>query len=465
MKSLSLFLFLWAIILQAGAQSRETSFNDAFTRLLKDPDLKHATVSLLVKDLKSGKVITKTNVETGLAPASTQKVITASTALALLGKNFKFPTKVGYRGVLHGGKLIGDIIIRGSGDPTLGSWRYASTREDKVIGEIISALSQFGINEISGHVLVDESGFEDEVIPDGWIWQDVGNYYGAGAQSLNWRENQYDLYLKSGNTIGGPVQIAGTRPETVFGLRLRSLLKAAREGSGDNSYIYLPMYEDSGNVRGTIPVNQKKFSVSGSMPHPAQQLAITVESALKKKSFEQIVKDYPAEPEAPLDSINFFYTYDSPTLDSICYWFLQKSINLYGEALLKTLGKKFGKSGSTAEGVKVVQDFWKKQGIDDYALNMIDGSGLSPQNRITTNDLVNVMVFARQQAWYPSFFDGLPLINGIKMKSGSINGVLSYTGFIKNSSAEYVFAFIINNYIGSGGAMRKKMWDLLDKLK
>ena len=450
------------------AQSQISKFNTAFDKMISGDDLKHATVGLLVVDLKSGKAVFEHNSQTGLAPASTQKVITATTAYQLLGKDFKYETTVGYSGKISDGVLDGDIIIRGSGDPTLGSWRYTAAKEGKVIADIVKALSQQGIHEISGHVLVDESIFDGSVIPDGWIWQDIGNYYGAGARSLNWRENQFDLYLKSGSGVGSNVAITGTKPAFVQGLRLISELNAGPAGSGDNAYIYLPMFENTGYVRGTIPVNQNNFSISGTMPHPGAQLAITLEAVLKKKTASEVAMENATGPSSipnannqlPLD-VKTIYTIYSPTLDSICYWFLQKSINLYGEALLKKLGKKFGKEGSTAEGVKVIQNFWKQRGIGEYALNIIDGSGLSPQNRITADDLVKVMQFAKKQSWFKDFYEDLPVYNGIKMKSGSINGVLSYTGFVN----DYVFAFIINNYDGSGTAMRKKMWALLDVLK
>ena len=80
--------------------------------------------------------------------------------------------------------------------------------------------------------------------------------------------------------------------------------------------------------------------------------------------------------------------------------------------------------------------------------------------------LVSVLQYAKKQLWFSSFYDALPLINGIKMKSGSISGVVSYTGFIKSKSGkEYTFAFIINNFYGSSNDVRKKMWALLDLLK
>ena len=148
------------------------------------------------------------------------------------------------------------------------------------------------------------------------------------------------------------------------------------------------------------------------------------------------------------------------------YWFLKKSINLYGEAILKTIGYEKAKNGTTDAGVKVVRDFWKSSGIEKTALKIIDGSGLSPANRVTTTALVTVMQYAKDKDWFPVFYNCLPEINGIRMKDGYINGVRSYTGFVKSKEgAEYTFSFILNNFDGSPTTVREKMWKVLDLLK
>ena len=161
-----------------------------------------------------------------------------------------------------------------------------------------------------------------------------------------------------------------------------------------------------------------------------------------------------------------FYTHTSPPLDSIMFWFLKKSINLYGEALVKTIGYEKAKTGTTDAGIKVIRDLWKEKGIERSALKIIDGSGLSPANRVTTQALVTVMQYAKGRDWFSSFYYALPEINGIKMKDGYINGVRSFTGYIKNKAGvEYTFSFIINNFDGSASAVREKMWKVLDILK
>ncbi len=460
-----LFLLLTLLqFFQTEAQTITTAFNAAFDKFQRDPSFKHATIGLYVINTSTGEVITNKNLQMGMAPASCQKVITASAAFGLLGHNFTYKTSLAYNGKIEDGVLKGDIIIKGSGDPTLGSWRYDGTREENIISLFKNAISQQGIHEITGHVYADESLWKGEVTPDGWIWQDIGSYYGAGARAINWRENQYDLFLKSGNNIGDSVEITGTKPIFIEELQLKSMATAAKKESGDNAYIYFPLDKKYGYVRGTIPVNENKFSISGAMPHPARQLALTLEAAFKNMPIEVIAKEN--EVANMPDSIHIFYTYASPPLDSIVYWFLKRSINLYGEALIKTLGFEKTSTGTTDSGVSVIKNFWKDKGIEPSALNIMDGSGLSPGNRVTPASLVTALEYAKKQKWFSSFYNALPEINGIKMKSGSIGGVVSYTGYIKGKKGdEYTFAFIINNFDGAGSEVRKKMWKLLDILK
>lgn len=461
--------YILSILLVASvpvfAQPINGVFNSAFTKFAGDPDLKHATIGLFVVNTKTGKPVTEVNIQTGLAPASTLKTITSATAYALLGKDFTYKTTLSYTGTIENGVLNGDIIIKGNGDPTLGSWRYAKTGEKAIIDSFKNAISQAGINAITGRVIVDEGLWKGEITPDGWTWQDLGSYYGAASRPVNWRENQYDLILKSGNKLNDSVNIVGTVPSYIAGLNLRSAAVAAAKGTGDNAYIYYPQNFSWGYVRGTIPMGESNFKISGSIPHPGEQLAITLESAIKNIPITEIAKTYSEEGQTDKNE-KLFYTYESVGLDSISYWFLKKSVNLYGEAFMRTLSYQLANSGETAKGIKVMQDFWQKQNIFPYALNIQDGSGLSPSNRITAKTLVEVLLYTKKQDWFASYFDGFPVINGIKMKSGSIKDVVSYTGFIKSKTGdEYVFAFIVNNYNGGGNAMRQKMWKLLDVLK
>src|SRR3569833_1068516 len=185
------FLF-WCEI--ANAQTLQSRLQTAFNRLATDSQCKYASVSLTVLDVKTGQTIFAANPNMGLATASTLKTITSITAFNILGKDFRYQTQFGYTGTIDSnGTLNGDIIIKGSGDPTLGSWRYEGHHENDILNLMVAALRKAGIKKVNGRIIGDDSVFGSQSIPNGWIWMDLGNYYGAGTSALTWRENQFDI--------------------------------------------------------------------------------------------------------------------------------------------------------------------------------------------------------------------------------------------------------------------------------
>ncbi len=413
-----------------------------------------------------------------MAPASTQKIIIAATAFELLGKDYHYKTELGYDGKIKNSNLVGNLYIIGKGDPTFGSWRYNNTSEKTIFEKFSESLVSNNIKHIDGYTIPISQNWETQFTPDGWIWQDIGNYYGAGASGFIWRENQFDLKLKSSNKIGSHVRIVGTTPE-LFEVKLISELKSAEKKSGDNAYIYLPPYSSQGFIRGTIPINEDSFKISGSIPNPGKQFVYSLLLNLSEKiansgfiiesleKFTQhIYPDFINDESVDLSALKTIYTHYSPSLDSIIYWFLQKSINLYGEALIKTFAYEKKGFGATDSGVVIVKDFWKQKGLDPEELNIKDGSGLSPQNRVTTHAEVEVLKYAKQKSWFPYFFNALPGYNGMKIKSGTINDVKGFCGYhTSGDGTQYIFSFVVNNYSGSSPGIVTKMFKVLDVLK
>lgn len=443
----------------ALSQSVSGKLASAFKAFQDDPQLRNGMASLYVMDAKTGKVVYEQNGLLGLAPASTMKVITSASAYELLGEDFQYKTKFG----LHKAGEEASLLIVPDGDPTFGSWRWNTTKEDVVLKEITQALQKQGVKAISS-VVLDNEAWDEETVPDGWMWQDIGNYYGAGPAKLNWRENQYDVILRSGKKIGDPVTIVAMTPE-IKGYKLRSEVTSAASGTGDNAYIYFPLNGATGTIRGTIPINESRFKISGAMPDASEQFVSTLQESLVGAGIKSPGKAV-AGAKAPSAKYTVFYTVASPSLDSIIYWFNRKSVNLYGEALVKTIAARNGGAGSTDKGVELIKKFWKQQGIPDTELDIVDGSGLSPLNRVTTHAQVRVLQHARKQPWFDGFYASLPLYNGMKMKSGTIRGVKGFTGYHKGKDGnEYVFAFLVNNYNGSSRALVQKMYRVLDVLK
>lgn len=461
-------LIIWAIGLQivfilffsstAYSQNITQKLQQAFSKFEKDSQLSHAISSLYIIDALTGEVVFDKNSRVGVAPASTQKVITAATALAVLGRDFKYVTRF----AIDPDPKSHTLYIIPSGDPTLGSERWEYTKAEKIMNDIISGLME-NSRKINTIVINNKNRDLDE-IPDGWVWQDIGNYYGASAQKLNWRENQYDVLLRSGKNIGDPVSILGTNPK-LYGYHLFSNATSAAKETGDKAYIFFNLNDNSGIIKGTIPINENGFGISGALKSGMMQFA----GELAEKLFSTALAD--SLPKAEITGDNLPENYktihiiSSPSLDSIVYWFNQKSINLYGEALLKTISEKEKGFWKTDSGVAVIKNFWKQYGIDETEINIVDGSGLSPLNRVTAHSQVTLLKYARNQNWFNAFYRSLPIYNGMKMKSGTIKDVKGFTGFYSAGGKDYIFSFLVNNYNGPSTTLVRKMYTVLNVLK
>lgn len=467
LKHLTLALSISLLTLQGIGQTVEQKLDKAFQVLHSDPQAKYATTSLCVLDANTGKIIFARNENTGMATASTLKTITAATAYSLLGKDFRYQTTLAYSGKVINGVLQGDLIIIGGGDPTLGSFRYAQQKENMVLNQWVKAIKEAGITKIEGRIIGDDSAWGSSSTPEGWTWQDMGNYYGAAPSALSWRENQFDLKLRAGTRLNQPVTLTSVVPAMPY-LQVVNELTTGAQGTGDNAYAFLPPLSRIAYLRGTWGLGIQKTGISAALPDPAYDVAYRLQDTLKRVGIptgevttsRQLLAD-----KRPLPLVNQqLNTITSPSLSEIIYWFNKKSINLYGENLIRTLAWKAGKPASTANGVEELLSFWAKKGLDKNALNMIDGSGLSPANRVTTYAMATILFHAQKEDWYVDFYKSLPINNGMPIKSGSIKDVSAFAGYYTNAAGKkYIVVININNYTGNG--INRKLFKTLDALK
>lgn len=464
----TLTFLLLILSISAFSQTPARKLEQAFNNLLADPQTKYALTSLCVLDANTGQTIFAKNENIGAATASTLKTITSATAFALLGKDFQYQTTLAYSGSIDaGGTLHGSLIIMGGGDPTLGSWRYDSTKENLILNQWVTAVKQAGIKKIAGNVIGDDSLWGSQTTPDGWVWQDIGNYYGAGASALSWRENQFDLHLKA-NSANGSVTIQKVIPEMPY-LKIINELKAGAAGTGDRVYAYLPPLASTAYLRGTWALGISKPGISAALPDPAFDAAFRLQDTLRRigitaSAVPTTTRQLKAD-QQPLPPVTQkLSTISSPTLSQIIYWFNKKSVNLYGEHLLKTLAWKAGKEGTTKNGAAAVVSYWTGKGLDRDALNIIDGSGLSPGTRVTTSAMAGILFQCQKESWFADYYESFPENNGMKLKSGSINDVSAYAGYYTDSAGrKYIIVISINNYSGSG--ISRKLFKVLDALK
>ncbi len=458
MKKIGLAITCCLVVTFSSSQPINQKLQKAFQQFEKDPQLKYATSSLYVINSKTGKVVFEKNSRIGLAPASTQKIITSVTAFELLGKDFRYKTEFFKEG-------NSSLHVYGSGDPTLGSWRYPNTSDTAIFAPVMTKLKSAGTFDFNSLYLHD--AYDVKRIPSGWIYEDIGNYYGAGVAALNWHENQYDLYLTPGKKVGDPTSHL---LDTFYRHTFRYVTNNCRTGtvgSGDNAYVYFVPAQRDIFIEGTVAAGVKKFTISGADPDPVSSFSSALINYASLNGIS--IKDKLIDNGSKTDSFSkgdLFHIHYSPRLDSIIHWFNKKSINLYGEALVKTLAYERKGLASTDTGVAIIKKFWKARGLDENELNISDGSGLSPQNRVTTYAEVEILKFAQSKSWFPYFSKSLPEFNGMTMKSGTIKDVKSFCGYHKSKDGtEYIFSFLVNNYNGSTAQLINKMYKVLDVLK
>jgi D-alanyl-D-alanine carboxypeptidase/D-alanyl-D-alanine-endopeptidase (penicillin-binding protein 4) len=468
-KKIALFFPILLFTSICLGQTTAQKLAKAFQQLQQDKQAESALSSVCVLDAQSGEVIFASNEHIGLATASTLKTITSATAFYLLGVDFSYDTQLAYTGQINSdGVLNGDIYIIGAGDPSLGSSRYEQNNADRLLKNWTEAVKKLGIKKINGQIIADDSAFGSASVPTGWIWQDIGNYYGAGGNSLCWQENQFDIKLKPGSKAGDSVQILAV--DSIYPrLKIVNELKTGTIGSGDQAYAFLAPYTQIAYLRGTWGLGIAKNGISLSNPDPASHLAHLFSKYLNHQGLSSTKPSTSSrllntEKSTQSAHKNIFYHSYSPTLAQIIYWFNKKSINLYGEQLLKTIAQKQGLSPSTENGAQALIDFWTARGIKQSALNVKDGSGLSPANRVSTYAMAQILYQAQKEPWFASYIRSFPEYNGMTLKSGNINDVTAYTGYYTNAAGKkYIAVININNY--TGNRISNKLFQVLNQLK
>ncbi|MGA9212944.1 D-alanyl-D-alanine carboxypeptidase/D-alanyl-D-alanine endopeptidase [Kaistella sp.] len=440
-------------------QNIAQNLDAATKKLLSSAPAYSSIISMYVAD-EDGNFIYENNGNVGLSTASTQKIFTAAAALETLGKDFQYVTTAYYSGTLSKGNLAGDLLITSTGDPTLGSWRYDGFQPENFKRKLIQSLKEKGISKISGDLIIDDSYFDFLTTPGGWPWNDMGNYYGAGVWGVNWRENQFDMQM-----IGGEIKKLNVDLPNVSWVNDIKI-----GGNSDQSLVFTAPHSDVAYINGTLP--SKAITVSSATPNPPLTLGQEIKNWLKESGIEFNGKvtstsqqKIDGEKISFASKSNLLFEYKSPTLDKIIFWFMRKSINFYGETLIKTLGKEKKNEGSFDAGISYLKSFWKSKGINPAMINFADGSGLSPQNYVSAKAEVQSLLYSKKQPWFKEFFDGFPTqANGMKLKSGTMKDTKSFAGYhTSKDGKKYVFAIIINNY--QGGNVSEALFQVLNVLK
>ncbi|MDW8302655.1 MAG: D-alanyl-D-alanine carboxypeptidase/D-alanyl-D-alanine-endopeptidase, partial [Bacteroidia bacterium] len=460
------------------ALAQHTGIKNYLNELKNDPDLKHAGISFYAIYAKDKKTIASLNPYLSLSPASAIKVITTSTAWGILGGDYQFETRIEYDGEIKSNVLEGNIYIVGTGDPTLGSDRIpGNLTAEKWIEKIVKAVQGAGIQKINGSIIADETYFQEDIIPRNWIWEDIGNYYGSPAFGINILENSYTLTFKT-EKQGTKAELLDCKPK-IPNLEFVNQMKVGPPNSGDQGFIFGSPYTYIRYLQGSLPENGGTYQIKGSIPDPplfaAQLLYQGLTAAgisITQKPTTSRITAMSVKPRVVL------YRHLSPSLKQIILHTHLKSINLYAEALLKTIGKKKFNIGSTEAGCKAITQYWESKGIDMKGTFINDGSGLSRSNGICAKTFVEILQVITTEAWFKDFYETLSisgkrgyemnmgpgtfLEGNAHLKGGYILRVCTYVGFMNDINGNLIcFAMLCNNYTCTITQMRKKWVDAM----
>lgn len=455
--------------------------------LLQAPYMRGASFSLVVKDVQEGRTVYSYDTDRLQSPASVLKTVATATALEILGEDYRYPTTLEYDGILENGTLEGNLYIKGSGDPSLGSSHFAPG-QNKFLSTWIAALQKAGIKHITGSVISDESIFDTEGVSIKWLREDMGNYYAPGSYGISIFDNMYKLSLQTGAAGTRPV-LKGTEPDIPF-IRFKNYLKTALVSS-DSAYIIGAPLDDVRYLYGVLPANREAYVLKGDIPDPALYLARYLTDQLQQKGIR--VDGSPSCYRIEVEENRWkkgerkeIVTTYSPTLREIASICNHVSHNLYADALVKTVGLQYKPRrnemiSSFGRGVQVVKEYWEKKGLDVFPLRMNDGSGLAPADKVSAGFMGELLVYmATESAVSDAFIASLPqagiegsvrnFLKGSKLqgkarlKSGGITGVRSYAGYITKDGKTYAVAVFSNNYSCSMSRMTGALEKLLLQL-
>lgn len=431
------------------------------------PSVRFGTLAVSVKRARDGQCLVGYQSGRSLATASTLKLITTATALAVLGPDYTYTTTLEYDGTIRDSVLTGNLYVRGSGDPTLGSGRFADYADaPTLLATWSAAVRGAGIKLIQGSVVGDGSIYTGQPTPDTWPWGDLGNYYGAGLYGLNINENLYRIFFRPGKTVGNPALVLRTEPPLPY-LTFANRVTTDAANTGDQVNIYTAPFSAQPDLTGQVPAGVNEFLVKGALPNPAYTVAFALNDRLVRDSITvsspSVAYHLGNGPKTTLKRTKLLDA-KSPLLTDIVRQTNFQSINLYAEGLLRTTALSLNKTvRSFNESVKAIEQYWRGKGINLDGFRPKDGSGLSTTGAVTADNMTGILAAMTTEKAFAPFYESIPVVGqsgtvrnlarntpaagNVRAKSGSIEGVRAYAGYFTASNGDLMcFSVMINRF-------------------
>lgn len=453
----------------------QQTFSKVVEKLLNQPEYRNATIGISIKDLKSGETVYDLNSDKLMIPASTLKLVTTASALEILGVDYRFETKLGYIGETEKNLLKGDLVLIGGGDPVLGSEYFQNHYFQNHFFEVWARkIKNAGITKINGNFVLDGSVYDSDGVPETWIWEDIGNYYGAGTNAFTVYDNMFRITFRSPNRSGKLTKIISIYPK-IEDLEITNKVLSSNTNS-DEAYVFGSPLDNTREIRGSIPKNRNAFTIKAAIHKPEKVLASEFLKYLAKEGvfisgkikFEKVNKK----------EFQTLYIQESPTLAEIVKVINFKSVNLFAEHLVLQIAAEKTGQGNRLKGIEIIKDFWKAQNIQTENIFIEDGSGLSHFNAISPVFFTELLLRMKNNNIFLNTLPGAGegtlsgfkkenfKKNSLKAKSGSMTRLKSYAGYLDTNSGEKLaFSIMINHYSGSNSKLTSEIENLLLQLQ
>jgi D-alanyl-D-alanine carboxypeptidase/D-alanyl-D-alanine-endopeptidase (penicillin-binding protein 4) len=464
-------LALCLIPVSLTAQSPLAQLQHDIDAVLSAPELERGFWGVLVKAVDRDETLYSRNATKLMMPASTMKVDTLAAAAEKLGWNHTFTTRVFTTGKIVDGVLQGDLIVVGSGDPSLDDWDGMATQ---LFADWATQLKAAGIQGIRGRIIGDDNLFDDDGYGFGWSWDDMARSFSASVSALQFNQGSVQLRIAPGRSIGSKAAI--TVVPDFSGLTIVNHLLT--EPAGATPSIVRRRLPGSSRLelRGTVPLRMRQIAETASVENPTLYFVTALRRALVADGID--VRG-PAVDIDDLDSppthnaASPLITYQSPPLSMLATTMMKLSQNLYAETLLKTIGidSVDHPTGTAEAGLAAVRSVIESWNIDPAGLIQADGSGLSRYNYISPETMVAILAHIEHDDRLKSQFEATLPVAGrdgtlenrlrgtsadgnARVKTGSLTNVRAMAGYVRSADGDTLaFAVFANNYENSSSVI------------
>ena len=430
--------------------------------MVNAPQFRSALFGILVVDPATGDTLVSHNAGKLFMPASNQKLLTGSVALQLLGPDYRYQTFVGASGPVLDGTLLGDLVVAGTGDPSVSD--HMATDAMRPLREMADSLAAHGVRHINGAIVPGADAFPGPTLGFGWAWDDLDFDYSAGVDELYFNEGFSLLVVHAGAAAGDSVIVRTMPARSVPRVRVWArTAAAAAAGAPRGRGRSLSVRQDSSDATavildGTIAAGDSAV-LSITHRDPSRIFLLALREALKERGIvaEGGVSPWRGSAVYPL------FARTSPPLSEILRAFEKPSQNQIGEILLRTLGRVRTGVGSPDSGARVVRDQVLAWGAAPDGMRVRDGSGLSRHDVVTPETIIRVLDAMRQAPTFTTFRDALPVagVDGtiarrmigtpaqgnVHAKTGTLDLVRSLSGYVTSADGHLLlFSVLANNW-------------------